>query len=106
MPPANGRATPGARAFLTNHARVLARLAADPTARMRDVAADTGLTERAVHKIVAELTAAGYLTVRRVGRQNRYDIDRRRPLGHPLEAHLTVGELIDVATKNNGRIQS
>ena len=41
--------------FLTNHAHVLLCLRRDPTARMRDVAAAVGITERAAQRIVAEL---------------------------------------------------
>ena len=32
--------------FLTNHARVLLRIAHDPGARLRDIAASLGITER------------------------------------------------------------
>jgi DNA-binding IclR family transcriptional regulator len=88
--------------FLTNYARVLACLAADPAARMRDVSARIAITERAVQRIVAELAEAGYLTVTREGRENRYAVHRRRPLRHPLEAHRTAGEVIDLATPPAG----
>jgi Winged helix-turn-helix DNA-binding len=84
--------------FLSNHAYVLACLAADPTATMRAVAPRVGITERAVQRIVAELAAEGYLTVTRVGRQNRYAVHRKRQLRHPLEAHSTVGDLLGLAT--------
>ena len=57
--------------FPTNHARVLACLAADPAARMRAAAGRVGITERAVQRIVAELSAGGYLTITRSGRENR-----------------------------------
>src|SRR5690349_1650157 len=42
---------------------VLVEIARDPTARLRDIAAVTGLTERAVQVSVADLEAAGYLTL-------------------------------------------
>ena len=41
--------------FLTNHAHVLLCIARDPDARMRDVATEVGVTERAVQRIVTEL---------------------------------------------------
>ena len=47
--------------FLTNHAHVLILLADNPELRLRDVAAEVGVTERAVQKIVAELEAGGVL---------------------------------------------
>jgi hypothetical protein len=80
--------------FVTNHAHVLACVAADPTARLRDIAATVGITERAVGQIVGELEQAGYLTKIRVGRRNRYEVHGDLPLRHPQHRHQTVGELI------------
>jgi hypothetical protein len=45
--------------FLTNHARVLLRIAHDPGARLRDIAAALGITERGAYGIVTDLTQAG-----------------------------------------------
>lgn len=80
--------------FLTNHCHVLICLHRDPTQRLRDVAAQVGITERAVQRIVQELEDAGVLTRRKEGRRNIYRITTRRPLRHPLEAHHTVGDLL------------
>ena len=44
--------------FLTNHARVLLCIAHDPGARLRDIAASLGITERSAYGIVTDLTAA------------------------------------------------
>jgi DNA-binding IclR family transcriptional regulator len=43
--------------FLTSHARVLMCIARDPGARLRDIAASLGITERSAHGIVADLAA-------------------------------------------------
>ena len=88
----------GARAwtFLTNHAHVLLCLAAEPNARMRDVAARVGVTERAVQRIVADLATAGILAVKRVGRRNAYKVRDDPPLGHPVVAHRAVRHLLDL----------
>lgn len=83
--------------FLTNHAHVLLCLAQSPGVTLRDVAANVGVTERAVQRIVHDLEAAGYLTRRRTGRQNEYEIDPSLPLRHPVEAHQTVGVLLALA---------
>jgi predicted ArsR family transcriptional regulator len=56
--------------FLTNHARVLILIAETSGIRLRDVADQVGITERATQRIVAELEAAGYLTHEKVGRRN------------------------------------
>ena len=44
--------------FLTSNARVLLRIAHDPAARPRDIAASLDITERSAHGIVTDLTAA------------------------------------------------
>lgn len=82
--------------FLTNHAHVLLCLRRDPTARMRDVAAGVGITERAAQRIVAELEQEGYISRHRDGRRNRYVVHEGRLLRHPLDAAHTVDELLDV----------
>lgn len=80
--------------FLTNHAHVLLCLSRDPTARMRDVAAQVGVTERAVQRIVSDLEEAGYLTHERDGRRNRYVVHVDRPLRHPIEQHHKVATIL------------
>jgi DNA-binding Lrp family transcriptional regulator len=80
--------------FVTNHGHVLGCIAADPTARLRDIAAIVGITERAVGQIVRELEEAGYLTKTRVGRRNRYEVHGDLPLRHPRHRHHSVDELL------------
>lgn len=80
--------------FLTNHAHVLLLLSKDPEMRMRDAAAAVGITERAVQRIVDDLTAGGYLSIEKNGRRNRYTIHADMPLRHPVESHCSVGGLI------------
>lgn len=81
--------------FLTNHFHVLACIYRDPAIRLRDVAAMVGITERAAQSMVADLAHAGYVTRRRVGRRNHYEVHRNAPLRHPLDTGLTVGTLLD-----------
>lgn len=88
-----GRADSG-WTFLSNHAHVLVVLASDPEARMRDVATLVGITERGVQLIVADLDRAGYLSIERVGRRNRYTVALDLPLRHPLEQHIRIGDLL------------
>jgi DNA-binding MarR family transcriptional regulator len=80
--------------FVTNHAHVLQVVAADPTARLRDVAATVGITERTAAQIVNDLERAGYLSKTRTGRRNRYEVHEELPLRHPRHRHHTVGDLI------------
>jgi predicted transcriptional regulator len=65
-----------------------------PDQRLRDVAAAVGITERMVQRVVAELTAGGYLQITKVGRRNSYSVNTDRPLRHPLEMRHTIGELL------------
>ncbi|MFC9279589.1 helix-turn-helix transcriptional regulator [Streptomyces collinus] len=88
--------------FLTNHARVLAAIADNQSARVRDIAARCRLTERAVQKIIADLEQAGYLSHTRQGRGNTYEIDPGRILRHPTEAGqgLTVASLLALLVRD------
>ena len=80
--------------FVTNHARVLGCIAADPTARLRDIAQTVGITERTAAQIVNDLEQAGYLSKSRDGRRNCYEVHENLPLRHPQHRHHTVGDLI------------
>jgi predicted transcriptional regulator len=80
--------------FLSNHAHVLVCLARDPHARLRDVAAEVGITERAVQGIVGDLEHAGVILRERQGRRNTYRLRLDAPLRHPLEAHRSIRALL------------
>ncbi len=82
--------------FLTNHSHVLICLSRDPLMRLRDIAVQVGITERAVQRIVADLEAGEVITRIREGRRNRYEVHPDRPLRHPIEAHCTVADLMQV----------
>ncbi len=84
--------------FLTNHAHVLVCLTEDQHARIRDIAARVGITERGVQRIITELEEGGYLTHVRDGRRNVYRIDADQRLRHPLERHNTVASLLRLAS--------
>ena len=87
---------PGGWTFLTNHGHVLVAVARDPDARLREIAAAVGITERAAQLIVSDLEASGYLAKERVGRRNRYVLHPGRPLRHPAEADRSVDALLAV----------
>jgi len=82
--------------FLTNHARVLLCLAADADARLRDVAAAVGITERAAQHIVQQLEESGYLERQRIGRRNHYKLHADLPLRHPMDRDHQVGDLLQL----------
>ncbi len=88
--------------FLTNHSHVLICIAADPEARMRDIAEKVGITERAVQRIIEELTEGGYLEVEKQGRRNTYVVKARKPLRHPVEAHVQLERLLAIVLEVPG----
>lgn len=89
--------------FLTNHAHVLLCIAQDPEARMRDMAEQVGITERAVQRIVSELEEGGYLRRVKDGRRNRYEVRGDRPLRHPIERHQKVEALLALVRPAEGQ---
>jgi hypothetical protein len=80
--------------FLTNHARVLLHIARDPDARLRDIAASLGITERRAHGIITDLAKAGYVITQKDGRRNRYQIQAHLPIPEPGTREPAVGEVV------------
>jgi predicted ArsR family transcriptional regulator len=73
--------------FFTNHFHVLLHVARYPDARLSSVADEVGITERAAHRILTQLTREGYLTVTKHGRRNHYRVNDNTTLRH----HSTLG---------------
>jgi predicted transcriptional regulator len=82
--------------FLTNHAQVLVCIANDPGMRLREIGDRIGITERATHRIVAELGAAGYITRERNGRRNHYTINSDKPVHDPIAREQSIGRLLQI----------
>src|SRR6202034_803646 len=80
--------------FLTNHALVLLCIARDPGARLRDIAATVGVTERSVFGIVSDLTVAGYVVKEKGGRRNRYRVEAHLPVPESAGRDLAIGDLL------------
>ena len=94
--------------FLTNHARALVCIAHDPGVRLRDIAAELGITERTAFGIVTDLTEAGYIVKEKDGRRNRYRIQDHLPLPDTVGRKRTIGEvlglLIDVRAPESAQL--
>jgi DNA-binding MarR family transcriptional regulator len=75
---------------------VLLCIAEDPGIRLREIGDAIGITERAAHRIVAELVDAGYITRRRQGRRNEYTIQSDLRLPDPLPRGLNLGNLLAI----------
>ena len=82
--------------FVTNHTQVLLCIARDSGMRLRDVAVDVGITERAVQRIVADLIEGDFLERRRVGRRNQYVVNRKALMRHPAQVGREIGDLLDL----------
>ncbi|MGD9701093.1 MAG: helix-turn-helix transcriptional regulator [Acidimicrobiia bacterium] len=82
--------------LLTNHGHVLVCIVRDPDILVSDIASQVGIRERAAHRILTELIAAGYVTRTKHGRQNHYSVRNDRPMRHPLERAHQIGELLRI----------
>jgi DNA-binding IclR family transcriptional regulator len=79
--------------FLTNHAHVLLCVAHEPQIRLREIAETVGITERAAHRIIAELEEGGYIARERRGRRNHYRFFPDAVMQHPNFQNSMLGEL-------------
>ena len=89
--------------FLTNHARSLLFIAAHPDARLRDLAAELGVTERTAFGIIADLTHDGYVVKERDGRRNRYHVQANLPLPDTITQERTIGDLLELLVPTTRR---
>ena len=84
----------GSWTLLTGHGHVLVEITRNPEARIRDLSAAAGLTERTVQAIVADLEAAGYITRTRTGRRTRYTVSTDSLFRHPAQDGHRVGPFL------------
>ena len=82
--------------FLTNHAAVLISVARDPGLRIRDIAEEVGITERAAHSILADLVKEGYLSITKDGRRNTYEVHPEVRMRRDLARDHRIGEIVDI----------
>jgi DNA-binding IclR family transcriptional regulator len=82
--------------FLTNHAQVLLAIARNSRSTAKEIAAQVGISERAVQRILDDLEEAGCLSRFRDGRRNRYEIHLDCPLRHPAQRGHTVRDLLAI----------
>ncbi|WP_369253229.1 helix-turn-helix transcriptional regulator [Geodermatophilus amargosae] len=88
--------------FLTNHGHVLLAVAADPDARVADVAARVGITQRAALGILRDLEDSGYLVRHRYGRRTHYEIRPHQRFRHPATAAHEVDGLLALFVQDRG----
>jgi len=89
-------APPHTWTFLTNHTQVLLRIAEDSDVTIREIAREVGITERAAHRIAADLVEAGIIERQRRGRNNHYTINREAAMRHAAQAEHQIGPLLEL----------
>ena len=90
--------------FITNYGRVLLYIAAEPDARLRDIGARLGITERRVYDIVTDLVGGGYVVKTKVGRRNRYEVQDLVDVPESIEQARAIGDLVQVMTGYRGTL--
>ena len=88
--------------FFTNHFEVLLYIARHPGARLRIVADEVGITERAAHRLLTQLVNEGYVSVNKVGRRNQYQVTPGTTLRHRANAGVPLQPLLEIV---NARAQ-
>lgn len=87
--------------FLSNHGHVILFLSRNPEATVREISAQVGITERAVLKIIADLSQDDYLIINKIGRNNTYRINTNKTLRHPLEKNCKIERFVNLISNSN-----
>jgi transcription initiation factor IIE alpha subunit len=90
--------------FLTNHAVVLSIIAHHPTITGRELALFVCISERAIRRIISDLYISGYISKKRNGRHNYYEINVDLPLRHHTHQERAIGDLLKVLSINYSRL--
>ena len=91
--------------FLTNHGRALLCIAQNPEIRLREIAAELGITERHAYAIVTDLADAGYIVKLREGRRNRYQVQSHLALPELPDRERAIGDVLDMLTDRRAKLK-
>lgn len=78
----------------------LVAISRDPHARMRDIAAELDITERAAQRIIGDLCEAGFVDRAREGRRNVYTVRTDVPVALSGPRKVQVGDLLRILTSS------
>ncbi|MBI2853068.1 MAG: winged helix-turn-helix transcriptional regulator [Chloroflexi bacterium] len=84
--------------LITNHGAVLLAIARHARIKALDIAEETGLTERTIRRIIADLIAEGYVTTKREGGINRYALNPDQTLRRPEMQDKKVRDFIELCS--------
>jgi DNA-binding IclR family transcriptional regulator len=85
----------------------LIQIARNPESTVREIALETGITERATHAVLKDLRQAKIVLAKRHGRQNTYEIDVAALMDHPHWAPSQMEipqQLIEATVRGLGRL--
>ena len=80
--------------LITNHGLVLLYISRNPQCTMRAMALAINVTERTIKRVLGDLDMAGYVTWKRTGKGNIYEMNSTKGLKHELTRDVMVGDLL------------
>ena len=80
--------------LMSSRGAVLFYVASNPSARIREIADELGLTERRVSHILFELRRDGFIDCRRKGRRNQYVVAAESCFDHPPISDIPLGVVL------------
>ena len=85
--------------LMASHGVVLFYIAANPDSTMREMAEQLDLTERRIARIVRDLSEAGMLEIKKIGRRNSYRVNEAAHFRHPTLSHLKLAAFVEAVTR-------
>jgi DNA-binding transcriptional regulator GbsR (MarR family) len=82
--------------LFASHGLVLAYVANNADATIREISDALGLTERQISRVLKELEQAEMIAVEKTGRRNCYSVNLNASYNHPALSHLTIGDFVNV----------
>lgn len=82
--------------LFASHGLVLAFVANNPDATIREISDALGLTERQISRVLRELENGGMISVEKAGRRNCYAINEDAAYNHPTLSHVKIRDLVKV----------
>ena len=86
--------------FLSNHGLVFEYIATHKQNVAEVMARDIGVTQRVIFMILNDLESEGYISRKKIGRCNQYEIHADLPMRHPLDMGRPVGEILPNSIKS------
>ena len=82
--------------LFASHGLVLAFVANNPDATIREISDALGLTERQISRVLRELENGSMITVEKAGRRNCYAVNEEASYNHPSLSHMKIRDLVRV----------